>query len=457
MKVCKFGGSSVADAAQMLKVLGIVKSDPRRRVVVVSAPGKRRKGDDKVTDLLIACAADALAGRDPAENVARVVARYESLCADLGLDEGLVAGVRSELLRRLAGPRDHEGAFLDAVKALGEEESARFCAAAFTARGLRSVYVDPREAGMILSDEFGAAQLLPESYARIRAKLAPIPEVVVFPGFYGYTRSGRLATFSRGGSDITGAILAAALGADVYENFTDVDAVYPVDPRLCPEAAGGEGIREMTYAEMRELSYAGFAVFHEEAVLPAIRARIPINIRNTNRPEEPGTMVLPTRSAVPGRVNGIASTGGFGALLVEKWLMNREVGYVAKLLGILASEGVSIECMPAGVDSVTVVFRDAQFPDDVRERVFARIDAELSPDRVSYTRGIAFLVAVGEGMRTTVGTCLHVVSALSRAGINLQMINQGSSELSIMFGIREEDLAPAVRALYAEFFGKEAK
>ena len=457
MKVCKFGGSSVADAAQMLKVLEIVRSDPRRRVVVVSAPGKRRKGDDKVTDLLISCAADALAGRDPAENVERVVARYESIRADLGLDEALVEGVRAELLRRLAGPRDHEGAFFDAVKALGEEESARFCAAAFTARGLRSVYVDPREAGMLMSDEFGAAQLLPESYARIRAKLAPVPEVVVFPGFYGYTRSGRLATFSRGGSDITGAILAAALGADVYENFTDVDAVYPVDPRLCPEAVGGEGIKEMTYAEMRELSYAGFAVFHEEAVLPAIRAKIPINIRNTNRPDEPGTMVLPTRSSVPGRVNGIASTGGFGALFVEKWLMNREVGYVAKLLDILASEGVSIECMPAGVDSVTVVFRDAQFPDDVRERVFARIDAELSPDRVSYTRGIAFLVAVGEGMRTTVGTCLHVVSALSKAGINLQMINQGSSELSIMFGIREEDLQPAVRALYAEFFGKEQK
>ena len=457
MKVCKFGGSSVADAAQMLKVLEIVKADPRRRVVVVSAPGKRRKGDDKVTDLLIACAADVLAGRDPSENVGRVVARYESIRADLGLGESLVEGVRSELLRRLSGPRDHEGAFLDAVKALGEEQSARFCAAAFSARGLRSVYVDPREAGMLMSDEFGAAQLLPESYARIRAKLSPIPEVVVFPGFYGYTRSGRLATFSRGGSDITGAILAAALGADVYENFTDVDAVYPVDPRLCPEAVGGEGIREMTYAEMRELSYAGFAVFHEEAVLPAIRAKIPINIRNTNRPDEPGTMVLPTRSSVPGRVNGIASTGGFGALFVEKWLMNREVGYVAKLLGILAAEGVSIECMPAGVDSVTVVFRDAQFPDDVRERVFARIDAELSPDRVSYTRGIAFLVAVGEGMRTTVGTCLHVVSALSKAGINLQMINQGSSELSIMFGIREEDLQPAVRALYAEFFGKENK
>ena len=213
----------------------------------------------------------------------------------------------------------------------------------------------------------------------------------------------------------------------------------------------------MTYAEMRELSYAGFAVFHEEAVLPAIRAKIPINIRNTNRPEEAGTMVLPARRSVPGRVNGIASTAGFGALFVEKWLMNREVGYVAKLLEILASEGVSIECMPAGVDSVTVVFRDSQFPDDVRERVFARIGAELSPDRVSYSRGIAFLVAVGEGMRTTVGTCLRVVSALSRAGINLQMINQGSSELSIMFGIRDEDLKAAVRALYAEFYRPDAE
>lgn len=455
MKVCKFGGSSVADADQILKVLDIVRRDRERRVVVVSAPGKRSKGDDKVTDLLIACAADVLAGRDPAENAERVVARYESIRSDLDLPETLVESLRAELVRRLAAPREHEGAFLDAVKALGEEQAARFCAAAFAARGLPSVYVDPRDAGMTMSEEFGAAQLLPESYPRLRAKLSPIPEVVVFPGFYGYTRAGRLATFSRGGSDITGAILAAALGAEVYENFTDVDAVYPVDPRLCPEAVGGEGITEMTYAEMRELSYAGFAVFHEEAVLPAIRAKIPINIRNTNRPDEPGTMVLPTRRSVPGRVNGIASTGGFGALFVEKWLMNREVGYVARLLGILAAEGVSIECMPAGVDSVTVVFRDSQFPDAVRERVFSRIEAELSPDRVSYARGIAFLVAVGEGMRTTVGTCLRVVSALSRAGINLQMINQGSSELSIMFGISEADLPAAVRALYSEFFKKD--
>ncbi len=452
MKVCKFGGSSVASAGQMLKVLEIVRSDPARRVVVVSAPGKREKGDDKVTDLLIACARDALAGRDSSADAARVVARYESIRAELDLPSDLVEALREELSARLSAPKDHPGAFEDAVKALGEEFSARFCAAAFAARGLPAVYVDPKDAGMRLSEEFGAAQLLPESYAALKSALAPIPDVVVFPGFYGYTASGRLATFSRGGSDITGAILAAALGADTYENFTDVDAVYPVDPRLCPEAVGGEGIREMTFAEMRELSYAGFAVFHDEAVMPAIRAKIPINIRNTNRPDEPGTMVLPRRKAVPGRVNGIAACPGFGALYVEKWLMNREVGFVAKLLSILADEGVSIECMPAGVDSVTVVFRDEAFPEEVRSRAFARIERELRPDHISYSRGIAFLVAVGEGMRTTVGTCLHVVTALSRAGINLQMINQGSSELSIMFGIREVDLQPAVQALYREFF-----
>lgn len=455
MKVCKFGGSSVANAEQILKVLDIVRRDPARRVVVVSAPGKRRKGDDKVTDLLIDCASRALAGGDTSIPVDRVVARYEEIRADLGLDAALVEGVRAELLRRLARPARDPGAFMDAVKAMGEEFSARFCAEAFAARGLPAVYLDPKDAGMVLSDEFGAAQLLPDSCAKLRESLAAhAEEIVVFPGFFGYTADGRIATFSRGGSDITGAILAAAAGAEVYENFTDVDAVYPIDPRLVPEAAGRPGIAEMTYAEMRELSYAGFGVFHDEAVMPAIQAKIPINIRNTNRPDEPGTMVLPARKTVPGRVNGIASSRGFGALFVEKWLMNREVGFLARLLGILAREGVSVEMIPAGVDSVTVVFRDECFAHEgVKERVLAAIREELHPDKLEYGAGLAFLCVVGEGMKMTVGTCLRVVSTLSKAGVNLQIINQGSSEISIMFGIREADLQPATTALYHEFFG----
>ena len=455
MKVCKFGGSSVANAEQILKVLDIVRRDPARRVVVVSAPGKRHKGDDKVTDLLIDCASRALAGGETSIPVDRVTGRYEEIRAELGLGDGLVADLRAELLRRLARPAKDPGAFMDAVKAMGEEFSARFCAAAFAARGLKAVYLDPKDAGMVLSDEFGAAQLLPDSYAKLRAALAAhADEVVVFPGFFGYTADGRIATFSRGGSDITGAILAAAAGAAVYENFTDVDAVYPIDPRLVPEAAGRPGIAEMTYAEMRELSYAGFGVFHDEAVMPAIQAGVPINIRNTNRPDEPGTMVVPSRKTVPGRVNGIASSKGFGALFVEKWLMNREVGFLARLLAILAREGVSVEMLPAGVDSVTVIFRDDCFAhEEVKERVLAAVRDELRPDKLEYASGLAFLCVVGEGMKMTVGTCLRVVSALSKAGINLQIVNQGSSEISIMFGIREADLEPATRALYHEFFG----
>ena len=361
MKVCKFGGSSVADAAQIRKVIEIIRADDDRRIVVVSAPGKRFKGDDKVTDLLIDCAVRALEGGDISPAVNRVVQRYEEIRNELRLDVSLAEMLKTELRRRLARSRDeglNREQFIDSIKAIGEEFSARFCAAAFRVAGCDAVYVDPCEAGMLLSEQYGAAQLLPESYELLEKNIAPRKELVIFPGFFGYTKSGEIATFSRGGSDITGAILAAALHAESYENFTDVDAVYPVDPRLCPEVVGaGIGIREMTYAEMRELAYAGFAVFHDEAVLPAIHAKIPINIRNTNHPEQPGTFVVPVRKTIPGRVNGIASSMGFSTLYVEKWLMNREVGFVAQLLQILAEAGVPIEMMPAGVDSVTVSTR----------------------------------------------------------------------------------------------------
>lgn len=453
MKVCKFGGSSVASAAQIKKVIDIVVSDPDRRVVVVSAPGKRFAGDEKVTDMLISCAARTLAGEDAGESVERVVSRFDSIRRELGLPEDLMENVRSGLAKRLASAKTNPAAFTDGVKALGEEFSARFCAAAFCAAGHAAVYADPREAGMLLSEEFGNAQLLPESPELLSKYLLSQSGIVVFPGFFGYTRAGQVVTFSRGGSDITGAILAAAVSADVYENFTDVDSVYPVDPRIVPEVK--EGISEMTYREMRELSYAGFGVFHDEAVMPAIRAEIPINIRNTNRPDEPGTMVLPRRRTIQGRVLGLACAAGFGTLYVSKYMMNREVGFVSKLLGILADEGISFESIPAGVDNVSVIMRDELFRPGVRERIMERIGRELQTDEVSYEAGLAVIMAVGEGMRCTVGVGERIWGALSRAGVNVQMINQGSSEISMMFGIREEDLVKAVRALYDELFAND--
>jgi len=450
MKVCKFGGSSLASAEQVAKIVGIVMDDPDRRVVVVSAPGKRGKDDVKVTDMLIACAEAALAGQDCERLLADVVERYAEIQRDLKLPAGITAEIEKDLRFRLAGDRSHRGGFMDSMKAAGEDNSAKLVAQAFQTSGSKAVYMSPREAGMFLTDDFGNAQLLEESYRNLAEALRKSEGIVVFPGFFGYTKDGRVATFPRGGSDITGSILAAAARADVYENFTDVDSVYPVDPRLVPEVK--EGITAMTYREMRELSYAGFGVFHDEAVIPAVKAGIPINVRNTNQPQEPGTMIVQSRRVLAGSVVGIASDDGFCNIFVDKYMMNREIGFGRRLLQILEWEGVSYEHMPSGIDNVSVVVRERDFNPECERRVVERIKRDLNPDAVLVERGYALIMVVGEGLYYTVGMAAKTAKALSEAGVNIEMMNQGSSEISMMFGVKAEHRAKAVRALYKEFF-----
>ncbi|MDD4622914.1 MAG: aspartate kinase [Kiritimatiellae bacterium] len=450
MKVCKFGGSSVASAEQVTKIVEIVTADPARRVVVVSAPGKRGKDDVKVTDMLITCAEAALAGQDCERLLADVVERYAETQRDLKLPAGITAEIEKDLRFRLAGDRSHRGGFMDSMKAAGEDNSAKLVAQAFQASGSKAVYMSPREAGMFLTDDFGNAQLLEESYRNLAEALRKSEGIVVFPGFFGYTKDGRVATFPRGGSDITGSILAAAARADVYENFTDVDSVYPVDPRLVPEVK--EGITAMTYREMRELSYAGFGVFHDEAVIPAVKAGIPINVRNTNQPQEPGTMIVQSRRVLAGSVVGIASDDGFCNIFVDKYMMNREIGFGRRLLQILEWEGVSYEHMPSGIDNVSVVVRERDFNPECERRVVERIKRDLNPDAVLVERGYALIMVVGEGLYYTVGMAAKTAKALSEAGVNIEMMNQGSSEISMMFGVKAEHRAKAVRALYKEFF-----
>jgi aspartate kinase len=450
LKVCKFGGTSLADAVQVKKVCDIVLSDPDRRIVVVSAPGKRNKTDAKVTDMLIDLANRALADQPVEPLLREVVARYAEIQVALELEPGIVAEIDGDLRKRLAGSRKHAGMFLDCMKAAGEDNSARLFAAALRARGDDAEYVDPRDAGMLLTAEFGNAQLLEESYLHLERTLKGRQARVVFPGFFGYTHDGAVATFPRGGSDITGAILAAAVKADVYENFTDVDSVYAVDPRLVPDVK--HGIDVMTFREMRELSYAGFGVFHDEAVLPAVRAGIPINIRNTNRPDAPGTRVVPKRDYTHGKVVGVASDVGFVNLYVDKYLMNREVGFGRRLLTILEDEGVSYEHMPSGIDNVSVVIRESRFDEAREARVVARIKTELQPDAVLVERGHALIMVVGEGMQYTVGMAARATRALADAGVNLEMVNQGASEISMMFGVKAADRVRAVQALYRTFF-----
>lgn len=450
MKVCKFGGSSVASAEQVTKIVDIVLADPDRRIVVVSAPGKRDKDDTKVTDLLITCAEQALAQQEYELTLEAIIARYAEIQRDLKLPIGITAEIEKNLRFRLAGDMSHRGIFMDCMKAAGEDNSAKLVAQAFQAREVKAVYLDPREAGMFLSTDYGNAQLLEESYQYLATTLRDRDEIVVFPGFFGYTKEGQVATFPRGGSDITGSILAAAVKADVYENFTNVDSVYPVDPRLVPDVK--QGITAMTYREMRELSYAGFGVFHDEAVIPAVKAGIPINVRNTNHPDEPGTMIVQSRRVLAGSVVGIASDDGFCNIFVDKYMMNREIGFGRQLLQILEWEGVSYEHMPSGIDNVSVVVRDKDFDPTREHRVIARIRRDLNPDSVLVDRGYAMVMVVGEGLYYTVGMAAKATQALSDAGVNIEMMNQGSSEISMMFGVKAEQRAKAVQALYQAFF-----
>ncbi len=450
MKVAKFGGSSLADAEQISKVCGIAAADLDRRVLVVSAPGKRHPEDEKVTDLLIALAREKLAGRDDGAAYAAVIDRFRSIGKSLQLEIAVLDEIAADLRKRLTMPVDPEPRFLDAIKAAGEDYCARLVAAALRKRGIAAQYVCPRDAGMLLGGDFGDGQVLPESYARLADSLKDCPEVIVFPGFFGITAEGDIITFSRGGSDVTGAILAAALGADEYENFTDVDGVYCADPRLIPEAVP---IPELTYRELRELTYSGFGVFHEEAVIPAIREGVPVHIRNTNHPEAPGTRIMPRRTYKQGEVVGIAGQEGFCAIYMSKFLMNREIGFGRRLLTIFEEEGLSYEHVPSGIDDISVLLSSDDLPSAAETRITRRIRGELKVDTLEVERGLALIMIVGEGMHYAVGLAGRATGALARADINIEMLNQGSSEISMMFGVKDGDCRKAVRALYDEFFG----
>ena len=450
MKVIKFGGSSMADAKQFKKVANIVLSDPERRVVVVSAPGKRGENDTKVTDLLISLAETVRDGGDVTAGVARVVERYESIARNLKLERAIVDTIRKDLFSRIASRGDNYAKFLDCMKAAGEDNSAKLMAVYLRSRGCNAEYVNPKDAGLFLTEEFGNAQVLPKSYDLLK-QLLDRDSIIVFPGFFGYSEEGDVVTFSRGGSDVTGGVLAAALGADVYENFTDVDFVYAANPHIVDNPFP---IPLFTYEEMRELSYGGFSVLHEEALAPVYSLGIPVNIRNTNNPDAPGTFIVADdkapKSTFP--VVGIAADKGFMTIHVYKYMMNREIGFGRRLLQILEEEGISYEHTPSGIDSISIIIREVNCPEDKLARVIDRINATLGVNSVHVVHDQAIVMLVGRGMTRSVGIAARAAEAFNHAGININMINQGSSEVSIMFGVESKDAKPAVKALYEEFF-----
>ncbi|MGG0654920.1 aspartate kinase [Rummeliibacillus pycnus] len=453
MKVCKFGGTSVASAEQIKKVAAIVNSDASRRFVVVSAPGKRYSEDIKVTDLLIELAEAVIEGKEFEDKLQKVVARYQENAEGLGLELSIVEEIATDLHARIdEASKISDEYLLDTLKASGEDNNAKMIAQFFNSIGIQSKYINPKEAGLIVNDAPERAQAQPEAYVNLNL-LKNSSEVIVFPGFFGYTKEGVLRTFDRGGSDITGSILAASIHADLYENFTDVDCVFSANPKVVNNPSE---IHEITYREMRELSYAGFSVFHDEALMPVVKLDIPVNIKNTNNPQAEGTRIVSKRKGNPRPVTGISADSEFSILYVSKVLMNREIGFGRKLLQILEEERISYEHIPSGLDDISVIIRKHQLTPEKENRIVKRVYSELHVDDVYFRHGFSMVVVVGEGMKNNTGLAARAATAISKTGANIEMINQGSSEVSLSFGVQEKYQELIIQALYEEFFAAVA-
>jgi aspartate kinase len=434
IKVAKFGGTSLADAGQISKVKAIVEADPARRYIVPSAPGKRTSDDKKITDLLYLCHANATQGM-PFEDVLRIVAdRYLGIVKDLGLKLDLQPYL-DEVRRSIAA-----GASADYAASRGE-----YLNGLIVANLLDYEFIDAAE--VIFFDQKGIFDAA-RTQTVISKRLAGHERAVV-PGFYGSLPGGEIKTFSRGGSDISGAIVARGAAADVYENWTDVSGLLMADPRIVGDA---RTIDVVTYSELRELAYMGATVLHDEAVFPVRQVGIPVNIRNTNRPEDPGTLIVKDASPVThkGMITGIAGKKDFTVVAIEKALMNQELGFARRLLSVLEVNGVSFEHMPSGIDTLSVVIADRELNSKV-DKIVSEIHTECQPDSINVYRGMALIATVGRGMAYTPGIAARLFEALGGAQINIRMIDQGSSEINIIIGVGNDDFEKAVTAIYKAF------
>ncbi len=440
-KVVKFGGSSLADANQFRKVADIIKSDDKRRYVVPSAPGKRFSDDIKVTDMLYKCCELAGSGVDFTDDFQIIKDRYNGIISDLGVDISLDADFDIIVNELKSHPAK------DYAASRGEYLNGKVLAAY-----LGFNFVDA--ADVIIFDTKGQL-LLDETVKAVRAQLKDLDNAVI-PGFYGKTTEGVIKTFSRGGSDVTGSIIANAVNAEIYENWTDVSGFLVADPRIVENP---EAIETITYRELRELAYMGASVLHEDAIFPVRSAGIPINIRNTNRPQDAGTMIVSndydfSRESLGHTITGIAGKKGFSTINIEKAMMNNELGFGMKVLNVLYQNGISFEHMPSGIDTMSITVDSAKL-EPVREKVLAEIRREVNPDHLEIEDNIAILAVVGRRMKNTRGTVARVFAAMAHARINVKLIDQGSSELNVIIGVSESDLPEAIRRIYDMFINSE--
>lgn len=433
VKVVKFGGSSLANAGQFAKVAKIIQEDQGRRYVVPSAPGKRNAKDTKVTDMLYQCYALAEAGEDFKPLLKKIRERYDAIINGLNLNFSL-----NKEFETIAGNFQNK-AGADYAASRGE-----YLNGIIMANYLGFPFVDAAEVIRFDSQgEFDAG-----TTDRILSERLKGCEYAVIPGFYGAREDGMVKTFSRGGSDITGSIVAKAVRADLYENWTDVSGFLVADPRIIHKP---EVIKVITYRELRELSYMGATVLHEDAVFPVRKEGIPINIRNTNAPEDEGTLIVESTCRQPDyTITGIAGKKGFVAVNIDKDMMNAEVGFGRKVLAAFEEHGISFEHVPSGIDTMTVFVHQEEF-EGKEQQVMSALHRKAQPDSIDLEGNLALIAVVGRGMRSTRGTAGRIFSALAHANVNVKMIDQGSSELNIIIGVQNSDFEEAIRAIYDIF------
>jgi len=431
--VAKFGGSSAADGIQIRKIKAIVESDPGRRFVVVSAPGKRFSADSKITDMLYLIKTQVDIGA-PYEQVLQVVKeRYLGLEADLQVNVG-VAEEFSVIEENLKA-----GASADYLASRGEYLSAKIVAAF-----LGYEFIDT--AGLVLFNEKGK-YLSEETNEALSGELVKHDRAVL-PGFYGTMPDGSVKTFSRGGSDITGALVARAAQADVYENWTDVSGFLMADPKIVDDP---KAIKDISYKELRELSYMGATVLHENAIYPARVAGIPINIRNTNMPDDPGTFITANDSHENGQIiTGIAGNKDFTVIGVYKNMMSNEIGFIKLILSILEDYKIPIEHIPSGIDTVSLVIAN-KYLDDKLGDLIEEFERKLGADSIEIFENMSLIATVGHGMSSVPGVAAKLFNSLTQAGVNIRMIDQGSSEMNIIVGVETKDFETAIRAIYNAF------
>lgn len=437
IKVCKFGGTSMADGNVILSASKIINADKERRYVVVSAPGKRFSGDIKVTDLLYQWS-DAFEQKDEklfGETFEKISARFLNIEREIGKSLGVenaLAQMKEEVLN---------GAGRDYCASRGE-----FLAGKIMAEVLGVPFVDATE--FIRFTEDG---VLSEETFELGAKVLSKYQRAVIPGFYGLGADGKVKTFSRGGGDISGSIVARSVMASLYENWTDVSGFYACDPRIVNSP---EWISELSYQELRELSYMGANVLHSESIFPVRSAGIPIRICNTFRPEDAGTYIVKTskRDVSENVVTGVAGRKDFTVISLEKSMMNSEVGFVKKVLAVIDRHGISFEHLPSGVDTMSLVIDNVYLKDGMLETIMNEMKDAVHPDKIYAHENIALVATVGHGMAKNVGTSARLFKAISEAGINVIMIDQGSSEMNIIVGVENDDCATCISAIYNEFF-----